>query len=206
MGKLLCHIGCSGLVPPPPREVSIAVLEIGVRVRQLDHLAEPDCGENVWELFDSQRRLHVLIIHDNLVALGGLKPAHLGVGLIVEPLRVPPPAIGRLGAHVTVGVELAIVICGHSHIQVVDALRERVHSHLQTQLRILLCVGNIIHCESTAGDGRGVQLLCVPPQVVVTLAVDTTRKDAVNAQKRQPEALLVGRRGRGSYGFRLKQV
>jgi hypothetical protein len=192
VGKLLCLIGCSGLVPPPPGIVPIAVLEIGVSVRQLDHLAEPDCGENVRELFYGQRRLHVLIIYNDLDALGGLKTAHLGVGQSVEPLRVPPPPIGRVGAHVAVGVKHAVVICGHSHIQVVDALRERIHGDLQTQLGIVLCVGNIIHRESTAGDGRGVQLLCVPPQVVVPLAVVTTRKEAVNAQKRQPEALLVG--------------
>ena len=192
MGKLLCLIGCGGLVPPPPGIVPIAVLKIGVRVRQLDHLAEPDCGKNVWELFDGQRCLHVLIVHDDFDALGGLKPAHLGVGESVEPLRVPPPAIGRVGAHVAVGVKHAIVICGHSHIQVVDALYKRVHGDLETQLGIVLCVGNIINRESTARDGRGVQLLCVPPQVVVPLAIITPRKEAVNAQKWQPEALLVG--------------
>lgn len=145
MGKLLCLIGCDGFVPNPPGIVPIAVLKIGVRVRQLDHLAEPDCGENVWDLFDGQRCLHVLIIHDNLDALGGLKPAHLGVGQSVEPLRVPPPPIGRVGAHVAVGVKHAIVICGHSHIQVEDALCERVHGDLQTQLGVVLRVGDIIH-------------------------------------------------------------
>jgi hypothetical protein len=122
VGKLLCLIGCGGLVSPSPGVVSIAVLKIGVRIKELDDFAEPYSGENVWELLDYQRRLHILIIDDNLDPLRGLKPAHLSVGQVVEPLRVPPPAIGSVGAHVAVGVKHAIIISGHSHIQIVDAL------------------------------------------------------------------------------------
>jgi len=122
VGKLLCLIGCGGLVSPSPGIVSIAVLKIGIWVKELDDLAEPYSGENVRELPENQRRLHILIVDDNLDPLRGLKPAHLGVGQVVEPLRVPPPAIGSVGAHVAVGVKYAIIISGHSHIQIVDPL------------------------------------------------------------------------------------
>ena len=122
MGKLLCLIRCIGLISSSPDIVSITVLKIGVRIIELDHLAEPYSGKNVWKLLDYQRHLHILIIDDNLDPLRCLKPAHLGVGQSVEPLRVPPPAIGSVGAHVAVRIKHAIIICCHSHIQIVDAL------------------------------------------------------------------------------------
>jgi hypothetical protein len=115
VGKLLCLIGCGGLVSPSPGIVSIAVLKICVRIKELDDLVEPYSGENVWELLEYQRHLHILIIDDNLDPLRG-------VGQVVEPLRVPPPAIGSVWAHVAVRVKHAIIISGHSHIQIVDAL------------------------------------------------------------------------------------
>ena len=122
MGKLLCLIGCGGLVSSSPGIESIAVLKIGVRVKELDDLAEPYSGENIWELPDHQRRPYILIIDDNLDPLRGLKPAHLGEGQVVEPLRVPPPSRGLVGALVVVWVKHAIIISSHSHIQIVDAL------------------------------------------------------------------------------------
>lgn len=122
MGKLLCLIGCGGLVSTSPGIVSIAVLKIGIGVKELDYHAESYSGENVREPINYQRRLHILLIDNNLDPLRGLKPAHLGVGQTVESLRVPPPAIGSVGAHVAVWVKHAIIISGHSHIQIVDAL------------------------------------------------------------------------------------
>ena len=122
MRELFCLIGCGRLVSSSPGEVSIAILKIGVRVVKLDHLAEPYGGENVREVFDCQRCLHILVIDNNLDTLRCFKSAHLSVGQGVKPLRVPPPAIGRVGTRVAVRVKHTIVICCQSHIKIVDAL------------------------------------------------------------------------------------